>query len=158
MQRVLIAEDSPDDVKLLLTFLKDFELDIEVANDGNEAWQKFCDGHSFDLLILDINMPVMDGFALLKKIRQKELKLNNLKKPIHFETLEEYKIYENAALTKANEQLQRMKILVTSGNSDKETILALKEARVGNFIMKPLDREDLTARVAKLLVAQVRSE
>jgi two-component system, OmpR family, response regulator len=67
--RILLAEDDPN----LGTVLKDsFELDdnyVELYNDGEKAWKAF-NKDDFDICILDVMMPVKDGFTLAKEIRK----------------------------------------------------------------------------------------
>jgi DNA-binding response OmpR family regulator len=67
--KVLLAEDD-----LTLTFvikdnLQDAGFDVTHCADGETAWQKF-QKINFDICLLDINMPLRDGFSLAKKIRQ----------------------------------------------------------------------------------------
>jgi DNA-binding response OmpR family regulator len=67
--RVLIAED---DKHVLLTYkagLKDDFFDMEYKNDGNEVLETFKEGKP-DILILDIMLPGMSGYAILKAIRE----------------------------------------------------------------------------------------
>ena len=67
--RILIVEDSPM-MRQLLTFalkrLKD--VDIVEAQDGMDGLRKVTSDH-FDLALIDINMPVMDGLKLISLIR-----------------------------------------------------------------------------------------
>ena len=44
--------------------------DIVEASDGNEALAKLRDNMPIDVILLDWNMPVMDGFTFLKKVRE----------------------------------------------------------------------------------------
>ncbi len=71
-QRILIVEDSPT-MRQLLTFalrrLKD--VDIVEAQDGVDGLRKVSSDH-FDLALIDINMPVMDGLKLISLIRSEE--------------------------------------------------------------------------------------
>ncbi len=71
-QRILIVEDSPT-MRQLLTFalrrLKD--VDIVEAQDGMDGLRKVSSDH-FDLALIDINMPVMDGLKLISLIRSEE--------------------------------------------------------------------------------------
>jgi two-component system chemotaxis response regulator CheY len=71
-QRILIVEDSPT-MRQLLTFalrrLKN--VDIVEAQDGMDGLRKVSSDH-FDLALIDINMPVMDGLKLISLIRGEE--------------------------------------------------------------------------------------
>ena len=75
-RRVLIAEDVPDDVRpLLRAFRQEPAWEIAVVNDGEKALDylnregKYADAWKPDLLILNINMPIIDGLEVLEKIK-----------------------------------------------------------------------------------------
>jgi two-component system chemotaxis response regulator CheY len=66
---VLIVEDSPAMRQLLALALKHVpELAIDEAGDGVEALRKIKE-HGYELVLLDLNMPVMDGMKVLARIR-----------------------------------------------------------------------------------------
>jgi two-component system, chemotaxis family, chemotaxis protein CheY len=71
MRRILIVDDSHT-VRLyglsILTSLPDVE--IEEAQNGIEALEKAV-GQRFDLLLVDVNMPKMDGYTLLREVRNR---------------------------------------------------------------------------------------
>lgn len=70
--RILIVEDSPTMRQLLVFALKRIK-DAEVveAQDGMDGLRKVTSDH-FDLALVDINMPVMDGLKLISLIRGEE--------------------------------------------------------------------------------------
>jgi two-component system chemotaxis response regulator CheY len=67
--RVLVVEDSPTMRQLISFALKRLQ-DVEIveANDGVDGLKKISDG-KFDLILTDINMPIMDGIKLVSLIR-----------------------------------------------------------------------------------------
>jgi len=71
-QRILIVEDSPTMRQLLVFALRRLK-DVEIveANDGMDGLRKVSSDH-FDLALIDINMPVMDGLKLISLIRGEE--------------------------------------------------------------------------------------
>ncbi|MEO5762831.1 MAG: response regulator, partial [Vicinamibacteria bacterium] len=75
--RILLAEDSPDNVLLIESYLKTNGYTADLARDGEIAFQKFISG-SYDIVLMDVQMPVMDGYQATRKIRQWE-KSNGLK-------------------------------------------------------------------------------
>ncbi len=79
--KILLAEDSEDNVLLALAFLKKVVSSIEVAKNGQEAVEKFKDGN-FDLVLMDMQMPIMDGYEATKKIREIEAERGGKKTPI----------------------------------------------------------------------------
>jgi two-component system, chemotaxis family, chemotaxis protein CheY len=70
--RILITEDSPTMRQLLVFALKRLK-DVEIveASDGMDGLRKVTSDH-FDLALIDINMPVMDGLKLISLIRGEE--------------------------------------------------------------------------------------
>jgi signal transduction histidine kinase/ActR/RegA family two-component response regulator len=71
-RRVLLAEDNPVNQEVMLSVLDGFGLVAEVANDGLEAVQavqRAPPGH-FDLILMDMQMPRLDGIGATKRIRQ----------------------------------------------------------------------------------------
>ena len=104
-QRILIVEDSPT-MRQLLTFalrrLKD--VDIVEAQDGMDGLRKVSSDH-FDLALIDINMPVMDGLKLISLIRSED-SISNI--PIVVVTTEGAKEDRERALSLgANEYLTK---------------------------------------------------
>lgn len=69
MQKILIVEDDFDIQELLLNFLQEAGYDVTVANDGVEALSVFTD-NQFDLILLDIMLPKIDGFGVCELIRK----------------------------------------------------------------------------------------
>ena len=69
MQKILVVEDDFDIQEILLNFLQEAGYDITVANDGVEALSVFTD-NKFDLILLDIMLPKIDGFGVCELIRK----------------------------------------------------------------------------------------
>jgi two-component system chemotaxis response regulator CheY len=70
--RILIVEDSPTMRQLLAFALKRLKYaDVVEAQDGMDGLRKVTSDH-FDLALVDINMPVMDGLKLISLIRGEE--------------------------------------------------------------------------------------
>jgi two-component system chemotaxis response regulator CheY len=68
-KRILIVEDSPTMRQLLVFALRRLkDVDIVEAQDGMDGLRKVSSDH-FDLALIDINMPVMDGLKLISLIR-----------------------------------------------------------------------------------------
>jgi DNA-binding response OmpR family regulator len=68
MQKILLAEDDLDLGSVFQQFLEFNDFDVTWAKDGEEAWKSF-QKQKFDICILDVMMPKMDGFTLAKKIK-----------------------------------------------------------------------------------------
>jgi signal transduction histidine kinase/CheY-like chemotaxis protein len=72
--RVLVVEDNEINQHLIQAIFRHWQVTCEVANNGREALQRLRE-HSFDLILMDIQMPEMDGYTTTQKIRT-ELGLN----------------------------------------------------------------------------------
>jgi signal transduction histidine kinase len=72
--KILLVEDSPDNVTLIKTYLRKSNVDLHVAMNGQEAVDKEKNGE-FDLILMDIQMPIMDGFEATKLIRGRGCKI-----------------------------------------------------------------------------------
>ncbi|MEO1954088.1 MAG: response regulator [Campylobacterales bacterium] len=69
-QQLLIVEDNKINQKILLNVLKNINTPIDVANNGQEAIEKVLnEKKSYDMILMDISMPVMDGINATKHIR-----------------------------------------------------------------------------------------
>lgn len=70
LQKILIIDDEPGIVRMLETILrKEGYTAISSAFTGQEALEKISH-HSYDLIVLDVMLPDMDGFQLCQKIRR----------------------------------------------------------------------------------------
>ncbi|MBF0159127.1 MAG: response regulator [Magnetococcales bacterium] len=65
---ILIVDDSDDNCRLIATFFRGLPHRVELASNGQEALEKFCNDH-FDLVLMDLQMPVMDGYEATSQIR-----------------------------------------------------------------------------------------
>ena len=79
--RILIAEDAPVNLMLIEKYLKDPVFEIDTACDGLVAFQKFQSGQ-YDLVLMDLQMPVMDGYAATQKMRAWEAEHRKAPTPI----------------------------------------------------------------------------
>ena len=77
MWRVLVVDDNFSNRKLILKILKGIS-DCDVAANGKEALEAYelslKEKRPYDIILLDIAMPGMDGMEVLKKLREKEEK------------------------------------------------------------------------------------
>ncbi|MBN1622538.1 MAG: response regulator [Endomicrobiales bacterium] len=66
---VLAVDDDPDMLWVLQDFIADFGFDVIAVNNGKDALEQ-TRNNKFDLIILDIAMPVMDGIETLREIKK----------------------------------------------------------------------------------------
>jgi two-component system chemotaxis response regulator CheY len=126
--RILIAEDDFASRKFMLRFLSKFgECDITV--DGIEAVDAFTmaleDDEGYDLICLDIMMPVLDGYQALKLIRNKE---DELGVPID----------------------KRAKIIMTTALSERRNVRKAFELGCTAYAGKPIDQSKFVNVLKKM--------
>lgn len=120
--RILVAEDHPINQKVVAMILEPFGVDVTFANNGLEALQHF-DTARFDAILMDMQMPEMDGLTAIRAIRERE----------------------------ANLGLTRTPIAVLSANAMAEHVAASYQAGSDTHIAKPITPESLSAGIEKLL-------
>ena len=67
--KMLFVEDEPDLINIISTTLTKLNLNFLTAADGEEALEIYKNNLDIDLIITDINMPKMNGLALIENIR-----------------------------------------------------------------------------------------
>ncbi|MEI8047452.1 MAG: response regulator [Bacteroidota bacterium] len=73
---ILLAEDDEMIERITTFFLKRSGHEVDVAKNGNEAVNRFK-AKEYDVILMDVHMPVMDGFQATKEIRKIELQYLN---------------------------------------------------------------------------------
>jgi len=71
--KILLVEDNTDNVLLIRAYLKKTPYELDIAENGKVAIDKLKTGN-YDLVFMDMQMPVMDGFTAVEKIREWEKK------------------------------------------------------------------------------------
>jgi CheY-like chemotaxis protein len=71
--RILVAEDDPASLEMLQVYLESKGYEVGAAPDGNRALEMGASGE-FDLLILDVHMPLYGGVEVLKMLRKRLLR------------------------------------------------------------------------------------
>lgn len=69
--RALVVEDSPDNRLLIRGYLSKLSCEVDEAENGEIGVNKFVSG-SYDLVLMDLHMPVMDGIEATRTIREWE--------------------------------------------------------------------------------------
>lgn len=71
-KKILLVDDDARNIFALTSVLEANKMDVTFAENGKEAIQKLEDSPDFDLVLMDIMMPEMDGYEAIKLIRQKQ--------------------------------------------------------------------------------------
>ncbi|MGL1887043.1 MAG: response regulator [Reichenbachiella sp.] len=75
-KRILLVEDNPINVMVAKKFLSRWKIEVEVAENGQEGVEQIAN-NDYDLVLMDLQMPIMDGYSAAKMMRQ-----NGVKAPI----------------------------------------------------------------------------
>ena len=67
---ILVAEDNPDNQALISLYLKKINCTFDIAANGEQAYKKSMEGH-YDVILMDMQMPIMSGLQATQKLRQK---------------------------------------------------------------------------------------
>ena len=141
MKNVLLVEDDLDILELLQIHLKDLGCQIQISTDGESGLQTALDG-SFDLIILDVMLPGIDGLEVCRQLRAKQIPTPILMLTARSEEIDKVLGLETGAddyLTKPfsiREFIARVKAMFRRVKMIKET----NEDQVGMVIVK----QDLT--------------
>jgi len=117
-QKILLTEDNPLNQKLASAILKKFDHDFKIANDGTEAL-KILTQENFDLILMDIEMPEMDGYETTERIRNGE----------------------------TGEQNKEIPIIAMSAHVLQEMKEKAKLSGMNDFITKPIDFRELQNKI-----------
>jgi CheY-like chemotaxis protein len=69
LKKILVVEDNKVNQVVMVSMLKQMGYDLELADDGKQAVQLLSQGKSFDLILMDCQMPVMNGYEATMAIR-----------------------------------------------------------------------------------------
>lgn len=135
--RILLAEDDENLGMLLNEYLKAKNYDTLLFADGDKAYRSFVKEH-YDLCILDVMMPIKDGFTLAKEIRQVNVDIPIIfltAKSLKEDVIEGFKIGGDDYITKPfsmEELLFRIEaILRRSGTGNNQGAIEVYE--IGNY-------------------------
>ena len=113
--RILLAEDSEDNRLLIKAYLKKTPYRMDMAENGEIAVEKFISG-KYDLVLMDMQMPVMDGYSATREMREWEGKEGAKASPIIALTAyatreEERKSLDAGCTAHLTKQIKKAKLL-----------------------------------------------
>lgn len=120
--KILVAEDVDTNLLLLSYYIKKTDITITPAENGKVALKKFKE-EKFDLIFMDIQMPIMDGYTATRKIRSYEKSYN----------------------------LDPTPIIGLSAFSSLEEVEKAKEAGCNNYLTKPINKYDFLKMIKDIM-------
>ncbi|WP_304192535.1 ATP-binding protein, partial [Phenylobacterium aquaticum] len=127
--RILAAEDNPINQLVLKTLLAQFGLTPQVVDNGElavAAWE----AEAWDLILMDVQMPVLDGPSAARAIRQRELETGRTRTPI----------------------------IALTANAMTHQVDSYRTAGMDGFVAKPIEVRDLMEAISSALVARAESD
>ena len=119
--KVLLAEDNPINIRIGTKFLKKLQVEIDVAENGAEAVRKVME-NDYDLVLMDLQMPEMDGLAATRKIRALE-----------------------------NPEKAKTPIVALTASALMETKNEVEQAGMDGYLTKPFNPDDFFRKVITLV-------
>ncbi|MFB2768092.1 response regulator transcription factor [Pelatocladus sp. BLCC-F211] len=123
--RILVVEDDVQLAEMLMEALTDRQYVVDVAQDGEEAWD-FVNTLEYDLVVLDITLPKLDGVSFCQRLRSPTLGrslLHNSKLPV---------------------------LMLTARDTLSDKVTGL-DAGADDYMVKPFEMPELMARIRALL-------
>ena len=122
-KKILLVDDEPDVTYTIKNILEDNGFQVDTFNDPVTTLKSYTNNF-YDLVILDIKMPKMDGFELYTKIREKDPKV---------------KICFLTVIATFNEEFRKIRLALG------------KTINEDYFIQKPVEMEDLLKKLTSIM-------
>ncbi|MGM0417174.1 MAG: Hpt domain-containing response regulator [Thermodesulfobacteriota bacterium] len=117
---ILLADDNPINQEMVKKILVNYGYKVLTALNGSEVLDLIFSKTEFDLILLDINMPVLNGIDTARKIRSSE-----------------------------NEEIKNIPIVALTGNETKLEIQEIYQSGINSYVAKPASPEQLIDIVSK---------
>ncbi len=127
---ILIAEDNPVNQEIIRISLEELGFDIMMAENGQQAVDLTSD-KTFDLIFMDCQMPVMDGFAATKEIRRKQV------------------------MNKKGHEIPIIALTANAMEGDRENCIA---TGMTHYLSKPYNRSELVNILEEVLLEDQKAE
>ena len=131
--KILLAEDNPVNQKLAAVILEKRGHRVVVVANGREAVEALDKGR-FDLILMDVQMPVMDGLEATRRIRNAERGMRNSE-------------FKNESLQSSMKRIPIVAMTAHAMKGDRERCL---EAGMDDYVSKPIKAEEFLAVIEKV--------
>jgi signal transduction histidine kinase/CheY-like chemotaxis protein len=122
-KRILLAEDIEINRIILRELLAETHVEIDEAEDGQQALDMFTNGSEYDLVFMDVQMPVMDGYEACRRIRELEKRRARKEVPI----------------------------IAMTANAYREDVERAREAGMNGHLAKPIDIKAVIKTLNRIL-------
>ncbi|MEM7292489.1 MAG: response regulator [Pseudomonadota bacterium] len=126
--RILLADDSRI-IRVAVQRILTEEFELQEAENGEEAWNILSEDDSIDVLLTDLDMPKLDGYGLIERLRASENPM----------------------------RLRNLPVMVLSGTDDMDEKERALNCGATDYVTKPFDTNQITARV-EALARQARQQ
>jgi len=110
--RVLLAEDSPTNQALVELLLKKLGVEVVIVENGQQAVQKAL-AEKFDVILMDIQMPVMDGYEATNQLRKNGVKVPIIALTAYAMKGDDEKCFAAGCSDHLSKPIDRKKLIVT---------------------------------------------
>lgn len=126
-KKILIVDDDQISLFIIGKYLESFGLKYQAVSDGKKAIEMVMHEKSFDLILMDCNMPIMNGFEASRRIKNLVYKK---------------KIYP-------------LKILALTANTTTEDIDECKESGMDDYLAKPIGKKEFKEKLQEILKIKI---
>lgn len=126
-RKILIVEDNEINIDIISDYLDDVEIKYDSVRNGLDAYNRIKQNHSYDCVLMDIKMPVMDGYEATRKIRALD-----------------------------DEYVRKLPIIAMTANAFAEDVQKSKEAGMNDHITKPVNLELFYSVIKKHMIGEER--
>lgn len=124
-RKILIVEDNEINIDIISDYLDDVEIKYDSVKNGLDAYNRIKEDHSYDCVLMDVKMPVMDGYEATRKIRALD-----------------------------NDYVRRLPIIAMTANAFAEDVQKSKEAGMNDHISKPVNLELFYSVIKKHMIGE----
>lgn len=122
--KVLVVDDSGVMQKTIFHAIGELGVnDVKEACDGQQALAVFGDGTGIDLMITDLNKPIMNGLELVQALRG------------------------------TGNSVSIVPIVIVTTKSERSNVLAAIQAGINDYVVKPFERENIREKIVRLLAS-----
>lgn len=121
-QRILLVEDNKINAIIARKFIEEWNLEVIIANSGADALEKLRT-HGFDLVLMDLQMPDMDGYETTREIRNLD-----------------------------HSHIKDIPVIALSATSKQDVLERLNTSGIDDFVSKPFNPDELLGKLKKYLL------